>query len=189
MDSEPSTKMPKPFDSEHDLDVPGASGFQLHEDDKLKLEEDYRQGRPFFGTDRTGTRFFSSAWFRIGQGSRWNHHATSSVGCQVETWKWIENSAGRWFRRRSQAWLERDSAWHQVDECLSENGGNFSSGFGQDNSNVTNSEYVTQISPWFSEKSDLIHETSVSDMNGSLSSRFHLFQNIRKYSRLNNDGG
>jgi hypothetical protein len=44
MDSEPSTKMPKPFDSEHDLDVPGATGFQLQEDDKLKLEEDYRQG-------------------------------------------------------------------------------------------------------------------------------------------------
>jgi hypothetical protein len=48
MDNQQSTKMPKPFDSEHDLDASLADGNQQHfvlrEDDRLKQEDDYRQG-------------------------------------------------------------------------------------------------------------------------------------------------
>jgi hypothetical protein len=49
-----STKMPKPFDSEHELNAPAAATgiqqqqqFELREDDRLKQEDDYRQGRVF----------------------------------------------------------------------------------------------------------------------------------------------
>jgi hypothetical protein len=50
MDNQQSTKMPKPFDSDHALNASTASGqqpnqFELREDDHLKQEEEYRQGK------------------------------------------------------------------------------------------------------------------------------------------------
>jgi len=50
MDRQQSTKMPKPFDSEDGFNASStASGnqqqFVLREDDRLKQEEDYRQGK------------------------------------------------------------------------------------------------------------------------------------------------
>lgn len=48
MDNQSATKMPKPFDTE---ETPSASAqqkqFELREDDRLKQEEDYRQGFVF----------------------------------------------------------------------------------------------------------------------------------------------
>jgi len=47
MDKQQSTKMPKPFDSDHGLNASATGGnqqhFELREDDRLKQEEDYRQ--------------------------------------------------------------------------------------------------------------------------------------------------
>ena len=40
-----ATKMPKPFDDAHDLDLSSSDNFQLLDDDRLKQEEDYRQGK------------------------------------------------------------------------------------------------------------------------------------------------
>jgi hypothetical protein len=49
MDKQSTTKMPKPFDSEDGFNSSTASGnqqqFVLREDDRLKQEEDYRQGK------------------------------------------------------------------------------------------------------------------------------------------------
>ena len=51
MDNQSATKMPKPFDTE---ETPSASAqqkqFELREDDRLKQEEDYRQGFFVFST-------------------------------------------------------------------------------------------------------------------------------------------
>ena len=49
MDKQQSTKMPKPFDNDNETNASAASGgnhqqFVLREDDRLKQEEDYRQG-------------------------------------------------------------------------------------------------------------------------------------------------
>jgi hypothetical protein len=48
MDDQQSTKMPKPFDSDHGLSTSPTDDNQQHfvlrEDDRLKQEEDYRQG-------------------------------------------------------------------------------------------------------------------------------------------------
>jgi hypothetical protein len=48
MDKQQSTKMPKPFDNDNESNASAASGnqqqFVLREDDRLKQEEDYRQG-------------------------------------------------------------------------------------------------------------------------------------------------
>ena len=48
MDNQQSTKMPKPFDSDLDLDASlmddNQQRFVLREDDRLKQEDDYRQG-------------------------------------------------------------------------------------------------------------------------------------------------
>lgn len=53
MDNSTSTKMPKPFDTNDDLvqsttDNPHPEQFQFHEDDRLKQEDDYRQGTFLF---------------------------------------------------------------------------------------------------------------------------------------------
>jgi hypothetical protein len=50
MDKQQSTKMPKPFDSDNGLNASAATGgnpqqFVLREDDRLKQEEDYQQGK------------------------------------------------------------------------------------------------------------------------------------------------
>lgn len=48
MDNQSSTKMPKPFDSEQTASASAGSQqkqFELREDDRLKQEEDYRQGQ------------------------------------------------------------------------------------------------------------------------------------------------
>ena len=49
MDKQQSTKMPKPFDE--DASASGINNnqqqFVLREDDRLKQEEDYRQGKSF----------------------------------------------------------------------------------------------------------------------------------------------
>ncbi len=49
MDKQQSTKTPKPFDSNDGFNASAASGnqqqFVLREDDRLKQEEDYQQGK------------------------------------------------------------------------------------------------------------------------------------------------
>jgi hypothetical protein len=49
LDKQQTTKMPKPFDNNDGLNASAASGnqqqFVLREDDRLKEEEDYRQGK------------------------------------------------------------------------------------------------------------------------------------------------
>jgi hypothetical protein len=52
MEKQQSTKMPKPFDSDHGSHASASAGgnqqqFELREDDRLKQEEDYRQGKHF----------------------------------------------------------------------------------------------------------------------------------------------
>jgi len=48
MDNQQSTKMPKPFDNNQEYQASAidtnSQQFQLHEDDRLKQEDDYRQG-------------------------------------------------------------------------------------------------------------------------------------------------
>jgi hypothetical protein len=44
MDSEASTKMPKPFDSHEDLAATSHVNSDANDEDRLKQEEDYRQG-------------------------------------------------------------------------------------------------------------------------------------------------
>lgn len=53
MDNQQPTKMPKPFDSDHALSGSASGGhqqqqFELREDDRLKQEEDFRQGEGRF---------------------------------------------------------------------------------------------------------------------------------------------
>ncbi len=51
MDNQPSTKMPKPFDDDDEEEVhvstldTNPQQFQLREDNRLKQEDDYRQGK------------------------------------------------------------------------------------------------------------------------------------------------
>ncbi len=50
MDNQQSTKMPKPFDNDQEFHASGGidntpQQFQLREDDRLKQEDDYRQGK------------------------------------------------------------------------------------------------------------------------------------------------
>ncbi len=51
MDKQQSTKMPKPFDSDDGFNTSSTASssnqqqFVLREDDRLKQEEDYRQGK------------------------------------------------------------------------------------------------------------------------------------------------
>jgi len=49
MDKQQTTKMPKPFDDDDGFTASSASGnqqqFVLREDDRLKQEDDYRQGK------------------------------------------------------------------------------------------------------------------------------------------------
>lgn len=51
MDNQTSTKMPKPFESNNDLvqstTETNPEQFQFHDDDRLKQEDDYRQGTFF----------------------------------------------------------------------------------------------------------------------------------------------
>ena len=44
MENSSSTKMPKPFDNDPDLNNSMNSGFEYQDDDRLKQEDDYRQG-------------------------------------------------------------------------------------------------------------------------------------------------
>jgi hypothetical protein len=52
MDNQQSTKMPKPFDNDSEVNELTLDSqpqqFQLREDDQLKQEDDYRQGKIFF---------------------------------------------------------------------------------------------------------------------------------------------
>jgi hypothetical protein len=49
MDNQQSTKMPKPFDNDQEFNASAIPNnqqqFQLREDDRLKQEDDYRQGK------------------------------------------------------------------------------------------------------------------------------------------------
>ena len=51
MDNQQSTKMPKPFDNDPEVNETTVDSqpqqFQLGEADRLKQEDDYRQGRSF----------------------------------------------------------------------------------------------------------------------------------------------
>jgi hypothetical protein len=51
MDNQQSTKMPKPFDNDPEVNESILDSqpqqFQLREDDRLKQEDDYRQGEIF----------------------------------------------------------------------------------------------------------------------------------------------
>lgn len=64
MDNSQSTKMPKPFDNTEEYQASAidtnSQQFQLHEDDRLKQEDDYRQGYYFLERRKIITHFFFS---------------------------------------------------------------------------------------------------------------------------------
>jgi hypothetical protein len=69
MDNQQTTKMPKPFDNNEEFNASALDNnpqqFQLREDDRLKQEDDYRQGKNFLLKN-----FINLFFFRINESSR-----------------------------------------------------------------------------------------------------------------------